>query len=127
MAGEDTQIINMFGYKFIGVNSYSKYLSTSIAFAKYLTSEKCQMERAKAINWGPSNVKVAQSDFIKNDPAVTAILDQANYSVTQVSISSTFWAPLGTFGSKIVDSENPLTKADCRELIEKTISNIRDE
>ena len=125
--GTDTQIINMFGYKFIGVNSHSKFPATSIALAKYLTSEECQMQRAEQINWGPSNKKVAESDIVKKDPALAAILEQGKNSVPQVSLADTFWSPAGTFGNKIVDPKNQLDEAACKELIKQTIANIRDE
>ena len=125
--GTDTPIINMFGYKLLGVNSRTKYPATSIALAKYLSGEKCQDERAKELNWGPSNTAVSQSDTVKNDEALSAVLAQSANSVAQVSVSDTFWSPMGTFGNKIVDADNPLDEAACKDLIKQTISNIRDE
>jgi len=125
--GTDTPIINMFGYKLLGVNSRTKYPATSIALAKYLSGEKCQDERAKELNWGPSNAVVSQSDTVKNDEALSAVLAQSANSVAQVSVSDTFWSPMGTFGNKIVDADNPLDEAACKDLIKQTISNIRDE
>ncbi len=126
--GTDTQIVNMFGYKFLGVNGTTKYPNTSIELAKYLTNEQCQKERAEQLNWGPSNKNVAESDVVKNDAALTAILAQAEYSVPQVSLSATFWTPMGTLGSKLVDAEHPLkTDDEYKELINTTIANVRDE
>ena len=125
--GEDRQIINMFGYKLIGVNAFTKYPATANELAKYLAGEKCQQERAEELNWGPSNIAVAESDLIKNDEAITAILAQAEYSVAQVNISPTLWSPLKTFGNKITDSANPMSESDCTELLHTTIANIRDE
>lgn len=40
--GEDRQIINMFGYKLIGINAFTKYPATANELAKYLASEECQ-------------------------------------------------------------------------------------
>jgi len=125
--GTDMPIVNMFGYKLIGVNSRTKYPATSIALAKYLSGEQCQDERAKELNWGPSNSVVAQSDTVKSDMALSAILAQSANSVAQVSVSDTFWTPMGTFGNKIVDADNPLTEDSCKELLKQTIANIRDE
>ncbi|MBQ3691969.1 MAG: extracellular solute-binding protein, partial [Clostridia bacterium] len=125
--GEDRQIINMFGYKLIGINAFTKYPATANELAKYLASEECQQQRAEELNWGPSNISVAESDLIKNDEAISAILAQSEYSVPQVRISATFWAPLKTFGNKIVDFDTPMTEASCKELLHTTISNIRDE
>ena len=125
--GTDTPIVNMFGYKLLGVNSRTKYPATSIALAKYLSGEQCQKERAEQLNWGPSNTAVAESDIVKNDEALSAILAQSANSVAQVSVASTFWDPMGTCGNMIVDADNPLTEDDCKALITQTISNVRDE
>lgn len=126
--GTDTQLINMFGYKCLGVNGSTAYPNTSIELAKYLTNEQCQLERAEQINWGPSNKVVAESDVVKNDPALSAILAQSQYSVPQVSLSATFWTPMGTLGSKLVDFDNPLkSDEEYAELVKTTIANVRDE
>lgn len=125
--GEDLPIINMFGYKLLGVNSATKYPATAIQLAKYLSGEECQKQRAERLNWGPSNKAVAESDLIKNDAALSAILAQQANSVPQVAISPTFWSPVGTFGSKILDADNPLDEAGAKQLIKQTISNVRDE
>lgn len=126
--GTDTPIVNMFGYKCLGVNGTTKYPNTAIELAKYLTNEQCQQERAEQLNWGPSNKAVAELDVVKNDPALTAILSQADSSVPQVALSPTFWTPMATMGSKITDFDKPLTSDDeYKELIKTTIANVRDE
>jgi len=125
--GTATPIVNMFGYKLIGVNARTAYPNTAIELAKYLAGEECQQERAEQLNWGPSNTAVAESDVVKNDEALSAILAQSSNSVAQVSVADTFWTPMGTFGNMIVDADNPLTEDSARELIKSTISNVRDE
>ncbi len=125
--GTPTQIVNMFGYKLIGVNSCSKYPNTSIELAKFLTSEECQKDRAIDLNWGPSNKEVAESTLIKSDAALSAILAQSQNSVPQVSVSQKFWQPVATLGTIVVDFDIEFTEKDCQELIRKTIANVRDE
>ncbi len=125
--GTDEQMINMFGYKLLGVNGSSQYPNASIELAKYLTSEKCQLERAEALNWGPCNKVAAESDVVKNDEALSAILAQSEFSVAQKGLSSTFWSPMGTLGSKITDFANPLSEDDITALVKQTIANVRDE
>lgn len=125
--GTDTPIVNMFGYKLLGVNSSTKYPNTAIELAKFLSGEDCQRERAEKLNWGPSNKVVAESDLVKNDEALNAILSQSANSVPQVGVAATFWTPVGTFGSKVVDADNPLDEAAAKELIKTTIANVRDE
>ena len=125
--GTDTPIVNMFGYKLMGVNSSTKFPNTAIELAKFLTGEECQKERAEQLNWGPSNKVVAESDLIKNDQALNSILSQQANSVPQVGVAATFWTPVGTFGSKVVDADNPLDEASAKELVKTTIANVRDE
>ncbi len=125
--GEDVPIVNMFGYKLLGVNAATLYPNTAIELAKYLSGEECQMQRAEQLNWGPSNKVVSESDTIKNDQALSAILAQSASSVPQVGIAATFWTPVGTFGNKVVDADNPIDEAACKEIIKTTIANIRDE
>jgi len=124
---ENLPIINMFGYKLLGVNSHSQFPNTAIELAKYLTNEKCQQERAEQLNWGPSNKAVAASDVVKNDAALSAVLAQSANSVAQSGLAGTFWTPVGTLGSKIVDFDNMMDEAAATELIKKTIANVRDE
>lgn len=123
--GEDTQMINLFGYKLMGVNATTKYPNTAIELAKYLTGEECQLQRAEQLNWGPSNINAANSEVVKNDAALSAILAQAENSVPQVQMSATFWTPLATFGNKVVESV--MSDDECKELINTTIANVRDE
>ncbi len=125
--GTPKQIINMFGYKLIGVNSSTKYPNTSIELAKFLTSEECQKDRAMELNWGPSNKKVAESTLIKSDAALSAILAQSENSVLQVSVSQNFWQPVATMGNIVVDFDSEFTEKDCQELIRQTIANVRGE
>lgn len=125
--GVPTQIINMFGYKLIGVNSSTKYPNTSIALAKFLTGEECQRDRAIDLNWGPSNKNVAESTLVKSDAALSAILAQSENSVPQVGISASFWSPVATLGNIVVDFDTPMTEKECQELIKKTIANVQDK
>ncbi len=124
--GTPTQIINMFGYKLIGVNSSSKYPNTSIELAKFLTNEDCQKDRAVDLNWGPSNKAVAESTLIKSDAGLSSILEQSKNSVPQVAVSDKFWQPVATFGNIVVDFNEEFTDKDCQELIKKTIANVRE-
>ncbi len=125
--GTDTQIVNMFGYKLLGVNSSSKYPNASAALAMYLTSEECQLQRAEKLNWGPSNKNAAESDLVKNDQALSAILAQSENSVAQVNVADTFWTPLAQFGNKIIDFNDPMTEESAKTLFNQTIANVRDE
>lgn len=124
--GTDTPIKNMFGYKFIGVNSQSKFPYTAQALAYYLSNEECQQERAEELEWGPSNVNVANSDYVKNSESMSAILAQANNSVPQTIIVGTFWDPCAALGGYVGETNNDFTTEAVKAEVEKCINNILD-
>lgn len=124
--GTDTQIINMFGYKFIGVNSQSKFPYTAQALAYYLSNEECQQERAEELEWGPSNVNVANSDYVKGSESMSAILAQSEHSVPQTVIVGTFWDPCAALGTYVTEPSNDFTEANVKAEVEKCINNILD-
>lgn len=125
--GEDLPMVNLFGYKLIGVNAHSNYPNTAAELAKYLTGEECQSQRAEQLNWGPSNTAVAESDVVANDQALSAILAQAQNSVPQISVADTFWTPFATLGNNVVDASKDYTDEEWAELVKTTIANVRDE
>ncbi len=125
--GEDTQIVSLHGYKFIGVNATTQYPMAAQLLADYLSGEECQKQRAEQISWGPSNTVVAESDVVKNNAAVTAILDQSQYSVAQVNIADTFWTPMATLGDYLWKAEDgTYEEADLIEQLNKCLANIKD-
>lgn len=124
--GTATQMKNMFGYKFIGVNSQSKALYTANALAYYLTNEECQMERAQKLEWGPSNINVANSDYVAGNASMSAILKQAESSVPQTVIVGTFWTPMDALGKYVADPKNAFETAEVKAEVEKCINNILD-
>ena len=124
--GTDKPIINMFGYKFIGVNSQSKYPEAAQALAYYLSNEECQRERAEQLEWGPSNVNVANSDLVQGNASMAAILAQAANSVPQTIITGTFWTPMEALGTYVAEPSNDFSEAAVKAEVEKCITNIRD-
>jgi len=125
--GTDKQIINMFGYKYLGVNNYSQFPYAAQLLAYYLSGEECQIDRAQQLEWGPSNINAQNLDVIKNNPSMVAILAQAEYSMPQVGISSTFWSPLEGFGKYVAEPSNSFSFDEVKTQIEACITNIKDE
>lgn len=126
--GEDKQLISLYGYKNIGVNSKTKYPMTSQALAFYLTGSECQKQRYEKLGWGPS-IKAfvdpkSDLDLIKNDVAFTAIYEQQNYSRPQVNILNAFWAPTGTYGKYVVDNEKSHDDATMKKEYDSMVDNI---
>lgn len=125
--GTATQTINMFGYKFLGVNSQSKYPATSQILAYYLTNEDSQMERAEKLEWAPANINAQNSDFVKSNPSMAALMAQTEYSVPQTGIVNTFWEPLKALGIYMCEPTSDLSDAAVQAQIEACIAGIRDE
>ena len=124
--GVDTQIISMNGYKLLGVNDYSKYPNAAHLLADFLSNEKSQLARAEQLAWSPSNKNVAASDVVAANKGTVACLDQANYSLPQVNIADTFWAPMGSLGNFICKN-GVQTRDAIKAEFETTIVSIKDE
>ncbi len=126
VGNEDKQLISMFGYKYIGVNSHSKFQRSAQILGYYLAGEECQKQRAEQLGWGPSNT--AAQEATSSDPILQAIAAQADNAVAQVNIAGTFWSAMGTLGSEMYkDNWKADDKAATKTLFEKTIANVRDE
>lgn len=124
--GKDKQIVSLYGYKMIGVNSASKYPRTSQILAYYLASEECQKQRVEQLGWDPTNKNVIDSDVVKNDPALSALVEQSQHAVPQVSIGK-IWDPLALLGNKLIAEETDPGKYDFKKLLQDTIVSIKDE
>ena len=124
--GKDKQLISMFGYKYIGVNSHTKFQRSAQILAYYLTGLDCQKQRAEKLGWGPSNLEAQKA--VANDPILQAVSAQSENAVAQVKIAGTFWSPMGTLGSEMYkDSWDPSDAAATKTLFKKVIASVRDE
>lgn len=125
---EDKQMVGLFGYKYIGINSATKYPRTATILAYYLAGKECQVQRAKDLGWGPANTEAM--DEVADDPVLAALKEQSKpeNSVPQVDIATTFWSACGTLGSDMYkDSWNPDDEKATKELFNKVMGNILDK
>ena len=123
---EDKQLVSLFGYKYIGVNSHTKFPRSAQIMAYYLAGQECQEQRAKEIGWGPSNTEAQKT--VADDPILAAVSEQSANAVPQVNIAGTFWTSMGTLGSEMYkDSWKPGDEKATKTLWEKTVANVRDE
>lgn len=122
--GKDTQLISMYGYKYMGVNAKTKFPYTAQTLAYYLTSETCQKERMEELGWGPSINSLIESDFIKNDVTLSAIYEQQKNSVPQKDLAGSFWDPTGGFGKYITDKSNDLSDAGIEKAYDSMVTSI---
>lgn len=125
--GKAQQMVSMYGYKMIGVNTASKFPRTAQILAYYLSSEECQTQRCEELGWSPTNNKVVESDVAKKNVAISALVAQSEFSVAQVNIAQTFWDPMGNLGNKLIAEDTNPDKYDFTKLFKDTVSNIKDE
>ena len=123
--GEDKQMISMYGYKMIGVNAASKYPRTAQILAYYLASKDCQTQRAEELGWSPTNKEVVESDVVKNNVTIAALIEQSNHAVAQVNVADTFWDPMANLGNKLIADDTDPAKYDFTKLLNDTIANVQ--
>ncbi len=104
-AGRQVQMASFSGYKLIGVNAYSEHRKWAAELAEWISNEKNQELRFQMRGQGPSNMNAAASEEVQNSPAITALLDQSEYSCLQ-RIGGNFWEPVSVFTANILEG-NP--------------------
>ncbi|MDD6070586.1 MAG: extracellular solute-binding protein [Clostridiales bacterium] len=121
VADQQVQMASFTGYKMLGVNYYSAHKDWALKLADWLTNEENQKLRLIERSQGPSNIKAAESEEMKNVPALQAVIDQAEYGVLQ-RVGNNYWAPSEAFGIKMAEG-NP-DKKDLQELMDELVADI---
>lgn len=98
--GKQVQQGSVSGYKFLGVNAYSKNVGWATVLAEFLTNEESQATRFESRQLAPTNKKVAASDEVSKNVAIAASAAQDAYGVIQ-TVSAKYWDPAKTFGEMI--------------------------
>lgn len=99
-SGAQVQMASFSGCKLIGVNAYSKYPEWASRLADWITNEKNQRLRFEMRGQGPSNIVVADSEEISRTPAISALLEQSEFSQLQ-RVGSKFWDPVSKFAGSM--------------------------
>lgn len=91
--GKEYHLGSFNGCKLMGVKPQDDAVRAAVLhrLAQFLTDETRQMERFEALAWGPSNLNAQQSDAVKNDPGLSALLKQNAYSKPQGQIHGSWW------------------------------------
>ena len=103
--GEERQMIAFAGYKLVGVNAASKHPEDAIKLAAWLTNEENQLKRFEERRMGPSNIKAADNEAVKNDVALAALSQQIEFSVSQNNVPSSYWTVAEGFGTDLVSGK----------------------
>ena len=100
-AGQQVQMASFSGYKLIGVNAYSEHREWAAKLAEWIANEENQMLRFRLRGQGPSNINAAASAEVQSSPAISALLEQSEYSSLQ-RIGGNFWDPVTAFTAEIL-------------------------
>ncbi len=100
-AGQEVQMASFSGYKLIGVNAYSQHKEWAEKLAEWIANEDNQKLRFLMRGQGPSNINAAASEEVKKAPAISALLEQSEYSCLQ-RIGGNYWEPVTQFTAEIL-------------------------
>ncbi len=84
--GRQVQMASFSGCKLIGVNAYSKHPVWAARLAEWITNEDNQTLRFEMRGQGPSDLKVADSEEIRQSPAIAALLEQSDSGIRSQSL-----------------------------------------
>ena len=113
--GTQTQMGSYAGYKFVGVNSYSKNTGWAMLLAEYLTNENSQKAIADATGEGPANTAAAATI---TSPALEALVAQSEFASQQI-VGDKFWDPANALGAALVEG-----KEDAKKLVDSAVAGI---
>ncbi len=117
--GKQVQMGSFAGYKFMGVNAYSKNPGWAMLLSEFLTSETSQIEIALATGEGPSNLVAASSEDIASAPALCALAEQSEFADLQ-RVGDNYWNPAATLGQTLVDGD----VADIQKALDLAVEGI---
>ena len=110
------------GYKFVGVNGYSENSGWAVLLADYISNEEAQQAFFDQRESGLSNKNVAASDSVKENVALGALAQQAEFAQAQ-KVGGKYWDPAQTFGELIAQGT---LSADDDAAIQEALDNLVD-
>ncbi|MDE7030611.1 MAG: extracellular solute-binding protein [Lachnospiraceae bacterium] len=120
-AGQQIQMASFSGYKLIGVNAYSEQKLWASKLAEWIANEENQKLRFLLRGQGPANITAASSKEVQSAPAITALLEQSEFSCIQ-RIGGNYWDPVIAFTAELLDG-NPSGKS-LQELLDAMVDGI---
>lgn len=115
------QMSSFAGYKLVGVNSQTAFPEEAMDLADFLTSEENQALAFAEKGYGPSNLKVAESDAVKSNVALAALASQSSYAVSQNDVLGGYWAPAEAFGT-VMEAKD--YSKSVKELLDEMVAQI---
>lgn len=102
---KQVQMSSFYGCKGYGISSQTKYPVQAMDLAMFLTNEDSQTLRYEMRKTGPSNLKVAGSDKVKADVALSALLEQNKHAFSQNDVTGSYWNPAEAFGTAMENKD----------------------
>ncbi len=109
-----------YGYKFEGVNAYSKNAGWAVLLAEFIGNEETQIEHFKQAVQVPTNKKALEDEAITKDIAATAVASEAEFGVIQM-VGGKYWDPAATFGEILAKGK---LKANDDKGIQKALDDL---
>ena len=91
------------GYKLMGVKPQADKKKASVCrkLAEYLTNGENQLNRFKAVAWGPTNKTAVENAEVKAHPALAALAKQHEYAYQQEQCPGAWFSSLGGLAGSI--------------------------
>lgn len=116
--GKEYQMSGFNGCKLLGVKPQEDEDKLQICddLAYYLTSEKVQLARFEAVQWGPANLNAQASDAVQANEALAALSEQFAYTIPQGNYPGDYWTRSESLAGDVKGdfqkaSDEDLTKA----------------
>ena len=120
----DYQLSNFADFKAFGVKSSTAFPQAAQQLAAWLGNEQSQLARYQALASAPTVKALATNEIVAADLAVTALLNQSNFSTPQPSTPqlSEYWTPAIAFGTGIINGD--ITEANLQESLDSMVTSF---
>lgn len=124
MAGDqEVQTGSVGGSKLIGVNAHCENSGWAVLLADFLTNEESQTIHFEERQIGPSNINAQNSEAVKENVAISTVLEQSEYAVSQ-KVGGKYWDPAKTFGEKIAQGAVGTDEASIQTALDELVEGI---
>ena len=122
--GKEYHLGSFFGCKLMGVKPQADAEKGAALhkLAQYLTGEKAQMERFRALSWGPSNLADQASEAVRANPGLAALRAQSKFAILQGQIHGSWWDIAKAIGDDVKAATN---EAGLQKALDKYYERIK--
>lgn len=119
--GRQIQMASFSGYKLIGVNAYSKHYAWACKLAEWISNEQNQKLRFEMREQGPSNKSASESAEVQESLAISALIEQSDYSRLQ-RVGGNYWDPVAQFAGNMAAGN--ATGEPLQDQLDKMVENV---